>query len=122
MRADGWVAFRGAICHQLRAILQPQERQQLGRFTSNVIIGIVKPVIREQGVSAESLERQLQTMFLMRAFGWRLKELQARSWIRGYLVDGGDVELCPLHLRYLERSRYSSFSRFNKARVDGVLR
>jgi hypothetical protein len=105
MCATGWAAFG---CHQLKKMLPPQERQQLIRFTGDVIIGIVKPFF-EEGSSTTSLERQTQTMILMRHFGWRMREFQDRNWVDGYLVDGGDIDIRPLHFSYIERSWSTAF-------------
>jgi hypothetical protein len=122
MCAYGWVAFGVDICRKLRKILSTQESQQLVLFTGDVIIGIVKPFFEKEASNGESLERQRQTMLLMRAFGWRLRELQDRNWINGYLVDGGDVDICrescPLRLRYVERSWLSAFLQLTQAQAD----
>jgi hypothetical protein len=107
MCAHGWVAFSKEICAGLQKVA-PQEI----RFTGTVIIGIVKPFFEKEEWSRKSLETQTQTMLLMRAFGWRLKEIQDRNWINGYLVDGGDVDVSnvsPLHRKYLHRSWLSAF-------------
>jgi hypothetical protein len=111
MCADGWIAFRTDIRQKLQEILSPHESQQLERFTGDVIIGIVKPFFKKEDPSGSSLERQVLTMLLMRAFGWKLRDVQDRNWINGYLVDGGDVDTNPLYIRHLERSWTTSFFR-----------
>jgi hypothetical protein len=107
MCANGWVAFSNKVCARLQ---QVAPRQDI-RFTGAVIIGIVKPFFKKEDWSRKTLETQAQTMLLMREFGWRLKEFQNRNWINGYLVDGGDVDVdvSPLHRKYLNRSWLSAF-------------
>jgi hypothetical protein len=105
MCANGWVGFSKKICARLRKVA-PHHKI---RFTGAVIIGIVKPFFEKEDWSKKGLETRTQTMLLMREFGWRLKEVQDRNWINGYLVDGGDVDVSPLHRNYLNRSWVSAF-------------
>jgi hypothetical protein len=110
MCASGWVAFemRG-LQQMLQQILTNRELERLERFSGPVVIGIVKPFFEDEASSETRLKRQVQTMLLMREFGWRLRDLQDRNWVDGYLVDGGDVDTHPLHLRYLERTWVAAF-------------
>jgi hypothetical protein len=103
--ANGWVAFNKNICARLQKVAPPHKI----RFTGAVIIGIVKPFFEKEDWSRKSLETRTKTMLLIREFGWRLKEVQDRDWVNGFLVDGGDVNVSPLHRRYLNRSRSSAF-------------
>ncbi|KAH8724053.1 hypothetical protein GQ44DRAFT_728041 [Phaeosphaeriaceae sp. PMI808] len=106
MCANGWVAIRVDIRQKLRKILPPQ---QIRMFVGDMIVGIAKPFFKEKGLSRENLAAQMRTMSLMRALGWGLRDVQDRNWINGCLVDGGDVETCPLHPRYLQRSWETAF-------------
>ena len=105
MCADGWVAF------DWKTLRKNLPLQWGPKFTGDVIVGIVKPYIEKQEWSKEILERQVQTMVLMRAFRWRLREYESRNWINGCLVDGADVEtrVSEIRYRYLDRSWWSVF-------------
>lgn len=109
MCANGWVAFDMDIRYKLWRILPAGERPPVHRFTGDVIVGIVKPFFEKTNWSIEELERQMQTMVLMRSLGWRLREFESRNWVNGYLVDGADVEVRPFYRRHLERSWISAF-------------
>jgi hypothetical protein len=96
MCANGWVAFGTQICAQLRKLAPLQHPQ----FSGTMVIGIVKPFFKE-GWSEKSLETQTQAMLLMKSFGWRLREVQDRNWVNGYLVDGGYVDVSPTHPQHI---------------------
>jgi hypothetical protein len=112
MCAHGWVAFRAnlRLCRMLWKF-NPHKGGQGERRTGDMIVGIVKPFFKKEGSSGENLQRQMQMMILMRNFGWKLREVQPRNWIDGYLVDGADIEIRPLYPRHLERSWTSAFFR-----------
>ena len=108
--AHGWVAFRANLRRMLWKSI-PREEQKVEGFTSDVIVGIVKPFFKKEGSNGENLQRQIQItiLILMRNFCWELTDVQSRNWIDGYLVDGADIETCPLYPRHFERSWTSAF-------------
>ena len=106
MCANGWIAIRVDTLHTLREIILPSQARM---FTSDLIVGIVKPYIEKKHLSGGNLAIQMRTMSLMRALCWRLRDVQDRNWINGCLVDGGDVEVRPLYPRYLQRSWKTAF-------------
>jgi hypothetical protein len=112
MCAHGWVAFGANL--RLRRMLWKfisHKDRQGERLTGDMIVGIVKPFFKKEGSSGESLQRQMQMMILMRNFGWKLREVEPRNWIDGYLVDVADIEIRPLYPQHLERSWTSAFFR-----------
>lgn len=61
-------------------------------FTGNVIVGVVKPLIRKEEWRPDILQRRLHTIALMRSLGWGLREFYDRHWANDCLVDGADVK------------------------------
>jgi hypothetical protein len=113
MCAHGWVAFEKK---ELEGLMRSLARKLDIRYTGDLVIGIVKPLFKEQGPSEESLRLQIQTMVLMRSLGWRLREFQGRNWINGCLVDGADVETRP---RYHQKSSALAISK-ESCRANGA--
>ncbi|KAF2012989.1 hypothetical protein BU24DRAFT_484933 [Aaosphaeria arxii CBS 175.79] len=109
MCAKGWVAFDINILNKLYHNLPRNAKFLVAKFTGKIIVGIVKPFFEKDGSIESDLERQIQTMLLMRSLNWGLRDVQPRNWINGVLVDGGDVETQPRYPRHLERTWVSAF-------------
>jgi hypothetical protein len=72
MSAHGWVVFKEEICRKLSKFLPSQRHCYDQVFTGNVIVGVVKPLIKKEEWCLELLQKRLQTMALMRSLGWGL--------------------------------------------------
>jgi hypothetical protein len=109
MSAHGWLRFDRKSCRGLWDILPPQQQCHVQNFTGNVIVGVVKPLIKEEEWCLGHLQRRLRTLTLMKALGWKLREFEARNWINDCLVDGADVEVFPLKHRSWRKYWYGVF-------------